>query len=177
MDHWTSEGRLWAHKHPARTHTRTQEPTQMWTTSTLLCTVWTWHWKSIRSNQYWRLLWLHTHQLLLRRCQWHRWKSGKLSKSFQLWQPSVRKSLFESYLSSYQCFLLLIVSLQRGFLTLCSVFSRFIHAFCLCVSLLQPLPKAASIKAVKAPQPIDFLIEYHYYQQLACTMTSVKITN
>lgn len=43
-----------------------------------------------------------------------------------------------------------------------------------CVSLLQPLPKATSIKAVKAPQPIDSLIEYHNYQQLACTMTSVK---
>lgn len=40
-----------------------------------------------------------------------------------------------------------------------------------CVSLSQPLPRAASIKA---PQPIDSLIENHNYQQLACTMTSVK---
>lgn len=33
---------------------------------------------------------------------------------------------------------------------------------------------AASINAVKAPQPIDSLIEYHNYQQTACTAASVK---
>lgn len=59
-----------------------------------------------------------------------------------------------------------------SFFVLCSVIQFFFM-----LSLSQPLPKAASIKAVKAPQPIDSLIEYHYYQQLACTMTSVKITN
>lgn len=45
-----------------------------------------WHWESIGSDQYGCLFWLHTEQLLLKRCQWRRWNFGKLSKSFGVWQ-------------------------------------------------------------------------------------------
>lgn len=146
----------------------------MWTTNTLLYTVWTWHWESIRSDQYRWLLWLHTHQLLLRRCQWHRWSFWNAIKKLSGFDSKALGSLYPSpYLSPRQWFLLLIVSRRRFFKILCSVFSRF-FLFRHRVSPSQPLPKAASIKAVEAPQPIDSLIEYHYYQQLACTMTSVK---
>lgn len=96
-------------------------------------------------------------------------------------KSAFKESMFQSYLRTRQCY-----SCSPAEVWFFSFFKSFVlrraalFFFMLShrrVSLSQPLPKAASIKAVKAPQPIDSLIEYHYYQQLACTMTSVKIAN
>lgn len=131
----------------------------------------------------------HTHQQLLRRCQWHRCvcvcvgRSGEAIKKLsgltaKCYRVYLRPSVPERWLlvpcySQFPC---------RGFLFYYYSLFCVVHLFLFHFQLQrkafsQPLPKAASIKAVKAPQPIDSLIEYHYYQQLACTMTSVKIAN
>lgn len=69
----------------------------------------------------------------VKRRQWQRWSfcvSGKLSKGFGVWQQSVSESIFESYLSSHRCFLLLIVSPAEVLFVLCSVVLFFLPSLC-----------------------------------------------
>lgn len=68
--------------------------------------------------------------------KWSFCVSGKLSKTFWVWQRSVTESIFEPYLNSRQCFLLLTVSLQRFFNSLFCVQS-LCCSLCI-VSLYKP---------------------------------------
>lgn len=101
-----------------------------------------------------------------------RWNAIKRALGFD--SKELAQSTVEAYLSSQRCLSLLVLPLQRLYLFLAHLLLFSLTRSCRCVSLSQPVPKAASIKAVKAPQPIDSLIEYHNYQQLACAVASVK---
>lgn len=142
----------------------------MWTTSRLSLT--------LGINRVWsiRLPLLTSHRTAavktLPVAQMELWKAIKKALGFD--SKDLAQSTVEAYLSPQQCFSLLVLPLQRLDLFLVHLLLFFLTHFCRCMRLSQPVPTAASIKAVKAPQPIDSLIEYHNYQQLTCTVASVK---
>lgn len=116
---WTPEGRIWAHSH-ALGHVSNafvqRNPHRCWQQAHF-CTVF----GPDIGNQYSLINnvgfsnFIRTHAALETMPVAKKWSfcvSGKLSKSFWVWLQSVSKSIFEPYLSTQQCLLLLTVSLQ-----------------------------------------------------------------
>lgn len=135
-DLWTSEGGLWER---SRARACTREPTQMWTTSTLSYTVWTWHWESIGSDQYR----LHTHTPATVKtmpvAQMEVWNAIK-KKSFVVWKRSVSESTFEPQPELSPALLVTHCFHAEAFFSLCSLLFVLLHAF---TSLCKPFTATA----------------------------------